>query len=96
MKKSIAFLLASLATTSSLLFHTQEAKAGIEGFGENECSIKISAESKLFKARSGRYKGDYVIVTDFRGTFREPIRPVGKDEERAKKSFEQHCKRNKN
>ena len=27
MKKSIAFLLASLATTSSLLFHTQEAKA---------------------------------------------------------------------
>ena len=27
MKKSIAFLLVSLAATSSLLFHTQEAKA---------------------------------------------------------------------
>lgn len=28
MKKSVVFLLASLATGSSLLFHTQEAKAG--------------------------------------------------------------------
>ena len=28
MKKSIPFLLGSLATVSSLLFHTQEAKAG--------------------------------------------------------------------
>ena len=91
MKKSIAFLLASLATTTSLLFHTQEAKAAIK-----ECLINIPASSALIKANSGRYKGTYVIFTDIRDPFREPMRPVGKDEKSAKKYFKQQCKQFKN
>ena len=93
MKKSNAFLLASLAATSSLLFHTQEAKAGIN----DEWSIKMPGTLILLKATSGRYKGDYVIRADFSDEFHpEPTRPVGKDKKRAKKSFKQFCKSYKN
>ena len=95
MKKSNAFLLASLAATSSLLFHTQEAKAGIND-NDDECTIKIPIKTKLLKATFGRYKGDYVIISEFPGEFNEPMRGVGKNEKRAKKSFKKHCKKYKN
>ena len=52
MKKSIAFLLASLAATSSLLFHTQEAKAK----NLKKCNGKVSAEYVLSEAKNGNYQ----------------------------------------
>ena len=85
MKKSIAFLLASLAATSSLLFHTQEAKAGIND--NDEWKIKIPVKNKLLKATFGRYKGDYVIFSEIPGEFNEPMRGVGKDEKKSEKIF---------
>tara|TARA_B100001093_G_scaffold327929_1_gene312882 strand:- start:209 stop:367 length:159 start_codon:yes stop_codon:yes gene_type:complete len=51
---------------------------------------------ELRKATFGRYKGDYVVYLDIRGQFRDLVRPVGKDEKIAKKSFKQQCKRYKN
>ena len=41
MKKSIPFLLASLAATSSLLFHTQEAKAAYKKMCETKMTIYL-------------------------------------------------------
>ena len=48
MKKSIAFLLASLAATSSLLFHTQQAKAKVK-----KCKSSIPIEIELIKQERG-------------------------------------------
>jgi len=91
MKKSIAFLLASLAATSSLLFHTQVAKAEIND--NDECSIKIPAKLIFFKATAG---GAYAIVPDIHPQFNKRGQTVGKNEKRAKKYFKQICKEFKN
>jgi len=91
MKKSIAFLLASLAATSSLLFHTQVAKAGIND--NNECNIKILAKLIFVKAPAG---GAYAIVPDIPPKFNKKNALVGKNEKRAKKYFKQMCKEFKN
>ena len=92
MKKSNAFLLASLAATS-FLFHNQEAKAGIN----DECSIKRPIRLTLLKDTSGRYKGDYVIRanTDDKSYPKIP-RPFGRDKKRAKKFFNELCNKYKN
>ena len=100
MKKSIAFLLASLAATSSLLFHTQEAKAGIneeinEGIND-ECSIKMPGKLVLNKAMFGSYEGDYVIMAEFSRFQPNPMLNFGKNEKRAKKAFKRYCKNYKN
>ena len=90
MKKSNAFLLASLAATS-FLFHNQEAKAGII----DECSIKMPV--RLLKDTSGRYKGDYVIRANSDDKFYPKFpRPFGKDKKRAKKYFKELCNKYKN
>ena len=92
MKKSNAFLLASLAATS-FLFHNQEAKAGIN----DECSIKMPVKLILLKATSGRYKGGYVIRENYDEKFLSEYMPTfGKDKKRAKKSFKEFCKKYKN
>ena len=92
MKKSNAFLLASLAATS-FLFHNQEAKAGIN----DECSIKMPVRLILLKDTIGRYKGDYVIRanTDDKSYPKIP-RPFGRDKKRAKKFFNELCNKYKN
>ena len=55
MKKSIAFLLASLATTSSLLFNTQEAKAGTI---IDQCTNSYSSRLVVFKKNNA---GNFVV-----------------------------------
>ena len=85
MKKSNAFLLASLAATS-FLFHNQEAKAGIN----DECSIKIPAKLIFFKATAG---GAYAIVPDIHPQFNKRGQTVGKNEKRQVASFYPKIKR---
>ena len=91
MKNSIAFLLASLAASSSLLFHKQEAKAKDISM---KCTIKteyifLTTDKKYFSMR--KVKGPKVTPRpgkrDFEPSYRLPsVAPT------AVKKFKEKCK----
>ena len=80
MKKSIAFLLASLATTSSLLFHTQEAKAGTI---IDKCRTPNNNVLTVFKKNNA---GNFVVKHKYGKTFFEST-----SREDARNYFEDFC-----